>query len=69
MTMYAVCLNPEKTKIKCSTSTNTRKILEKIFIFALPLPKEIPNIPNRVTKRKTPPPTVRNIFPVPEKKP
>ena len=69
MTMYAVCLNPEKTKIKCSASANTRKMPEKIFIFALPLPKEIPNIPSRVAKRKTPLPTVRSIFPVPEKKP
>ncbi|MGP1523889.1 MAG: hypothetical protein ACTTKC_11440 [Treponema sp.] len=65
MTMYDVCLNPEKTKIKCSTNANTRKMPEKIFIFALPLPKEIANIPNSVTKRKTPLPKVRNMFPVP----
>ena len=65
MTMYAVCLKPKKAKIKCSTSANTRKIPEKIFIFALPLPKEIANIPNSVTKRKTPLPKVRNMFPVP----
>ena len=63
--MYAVCLKPKKAKIKCSTSANTRKIPEKIFIFALPLPKVIANIPKSVTKRKTPLPKVRNMFPVP----
>ena len=65
MTMYAVCLKPKKAKIKCSISASTKNIPEKIFIFALPLPKEIANIPNSVTKRNTPLPKVRNMFPVP----